>query len=304
MSVERYRVPSTRSLVAFECVARLQGVGRAAAALNTSQSAISRHLRQLEDDLGVALFERRGRGLALTIAGRTYLAAVAPALESLNAARQEIGLIGRDVTIACTHEVSHLVLMPRFQRLRQALGGTADIRILTCEYEVISAMVDAGADLLFEYAPSPPDGPCVEVQTEEIVPVAAADFIADHADALAASPRAWAGIPRLALSKPNLGWATWEDWFAAFDAKPPEAPGETFDNYVYLLEAAAAGGGLAIGWKGFVDRYLQAGTLVTVGETWQRCPRSLFARLTDKGTRNRNAAACLSLLSDICSVDP
>lgn len=303
MCAQRYRIPSTRALLAFESVTRLAGVGRAAVELNTSQSAISRHLKHLEADLGVPLFEKSGRGLALTVAGRTYLSAVAPALDGLNAARQEIARSLRDVTIACTHEVSHLLLMPRFGKLRQSFGGTADIRILTCEYDTIPTMVDAGADVIFEYAGAPPDDDAVVVQPEAIVPVASRDFLAAHAQSLARAPSDWTGVPRLALSKQNLGWATWDDWFADFDTTAPTAPTETFDNYVYLLEAAAAGNGLAIGWSGFVDRYLQAGTLETLGDRWVRCPRRLYARLTDKGARNKNATTCLALLADLGALD-
>ena len=53
----------------FGVVARLGGMGRAAAALNTVQSNVSAHIRRLEADLGTALFVRVARGVALTAAG-------------------------------------------------------------------------------------------------------------------------------------------------------------------------------------------------------------------------------------------
>jgi DNA-binding transcriptional LysR family regulator len=57
----------------FEAVARLGGMGRAAAELNTVQSNVTARIRLLEDQLGVALFERYARGVSLTAAGRRLL---------------------------------------------------------------------------------------------------------------------------------------------------------------------------------------------------------------------------------------
>ncbi|MBW8269748.1 LysR family transcriptional regulator [Caldovatus aquaticus] len=57
----------------FEAVARLGGMSRAAAELNTVQSNVTARIRQLEARLGVALFERHARGVSLTPAGRRLL---------------------------------------------------------------------------------------------------------------------------------------------------------------------------------------------------------------------------------------
>ncbi|MCU9850122.1 LysR family transcriptional regulator [Defluviimonas sp. WL0024] len=301
MGQRRYRIPSTSALVAFESVARLGGIGRAADELNTSQSAVSRHIKHIEDEFGTRLTEKSGRGIVITRAGEAYLRVVTTALESLNAAGSALRAADEDVTIACTHEVSHLLLMPHFARLRESLGRGARIRILTCEYETVPLMVNAGADLTFEYVEDVPETGCIEILPEEIVPVASPSFLAMHAGILAQQPGAWRGVPRLALTKANLGWATWEDWFAAIGTDAPATEVETHDNYVYLLEAAAAGAGLALGWRGFVDRYLQSEALVAVSGRWITRPPKLVARLTRRGERNRNAVRFLPLLSRLLS---
>lgn len=287
------------ALVAFESVARLGGVGRAAAELRTSQSAISRNVKRLEFELGTALFEKAGRGVAMTPAGRAYLQAVSSALEGLNSARISLRAATQVVTLACTHEVSHLLVMPQFAELRRALGKQVTIRVLTCEYETVPMMVDAGADLIFEYVENLPDEPCAVLLHEQICPVAAPSFAGAHRGALRLPPSRWGTIPRLALSKGNFGWATWTDWFAAVGANEPDAPPESYDNYVYLLEAAAAGAGLALGWKGFIDRYLQSGALVMVTDRWILRSPTLIARLTRKGESNANARRCLTFLACI-----
>jgi DNA-binding transcriptional LysR family regulator len=62
-----------RDLEIFEVVARLGGMNKAAAALNTVQSNVTVRIRALEEDLGVALFRRHARGVSLTHAGLRLL---------------------------------------------------------------------------------------------------------------------------------------------------------------------------------------------------------------------------------------
>lgn len=297
MDTHRYRIPSASALVAFESVARLGGVGRAATELGTSQSAISRHLKQLEGELGLPLVAKSGRGITLTSAGAAYFSAVSSALDALDSAGRAVRISLMELTIACSHEVSHLLLMPRFAQLRSALGGDVNIRILTCEYDATPDMVRAGADITFEYAARSPGARSARLLREEIVPVAAPEFMARHARHFHGPVSAWCELPRLALTKNNFGWATWEDWFEAQSVTPSTAPTAFFDNYVYALEAAATGDGLALGWRGFVDRYLDAGTLVPVSGDWLSCPSSLYARLSETGARKKQAAKCLQFLS-------
>ena len=57
----------------FEAVARLGGMNRAAAELNTVQSNVTARIRVLEDELGTPLFERHSRGVTLTAAGQRLL---------------------------------------------------------------------------------------------------------------------------------------------------------------------------------------------------------------------------------------
>ena len=57
----------------FEAVARLGGMNRAAAELNTVQSNVTTRVRLLEEELGTPLFQRHSRGVALTAAGRRLL---------------------------------------------------------------------------------------------------------------------------------------------------------------------------------------------------------------------------------------
>lgn len=74
----------------FEAVARLNGMGKAAAALNTVQSNVTARIRALEDEIGVALFERHSRGVTLTPAGRRLLPYAAEVADLIARARRAV----------------------------------------------------------------------------------------------------------------------------------------------------------------------------------------------------------------------
>ena len=86
-----------------------------------------------------------------------------------------------------------------------------------------------------------------------------------------------------------------------FDAKgyPEITPNYTFfSNYVYLLEAAAAGKGLALGWKGLIERHLQDGVLMPVVNEYVTFDRAIYAILTARGRNNPLAQQFTACLAD------
>ncbi|ROO27621.1 LysR family transcriptional regulator [Salinisphaera orenii MK-B5] len=111
-----------RHLVAFQEVARLGRFKSAAEALSITQPGVSKTIRELEDSLGVALFERLPRGVRLTPAGRTLLRHAAPALRSL---REGIDAIRQDnadsvVRLGALSNVEGGLLPPVLDRLHRA----------------------------------------------------------------------------------------------------------------------------------------------------------------------------------------
>ena len=55
------------------------------------------------------------------------------------------------LTLACTHEISHLYLLPRFERLQQCLGNERPIRIMTYEYDTMASALDPRVDIVLQY---------------------------------------------------------------------------------------------------------------------------------------------------------
>lgn len=289
MSKSDERLPSIRSLVAFERFARVGNVTQVAEELTTSQAAISRHLKRLQDELGVALVKPSGRGIVLTNDGFNYAQEISAALEQLRKAGNRLSGRKNELTIACTHEVSHLIIMPHYSRLKKALGPNASIRIMTSEYQALASMIDAGADIVFRYSETLPVEYSAAILEEAIMPVASPSLLRKFGDKLRKTPDQWSGVPRLFLSKLNLGWATWEDWFAWQKMTEPDAPQLGFDNYVYALEAAARDEGLVLAWRGFADQYLETGQLVSVGPEWSKSRSRLFA--IDTGNKKSGSLA-------------
>lgn len=82
-------------LKVFEAVARLGGMNRAAGELHTVQSNVTARIRQLEEQLGVPLFQRHSRGVSLTEAGRRLLPYAAQVTHLLTDARRAVTETGR-----------------------------------------------------------------------------------------------------------------------------------------------------------------------------------------------------------------
>ncbi len=292
----RYNIPSLSSLVAFEAVARLRGFARAAEELNTSQPAISRHIRNLEIRYGVAFFNRDKSPVALTSKGSQFYAGVVQGFNALENAIEDLKQVDNRVTLVCSHSVSHLLLMPRYGNLRNALGNEAELRITTAEYNLIEAAVDTGGDIVFEYSETEPDTEHVLVCEEQIKPVGTPEMVRRALDALSGKCEA---PPLLRLQKENFGWVDWIDWWRAHPEYADWPISEEFDSYVYLLEAAALGQGLGLGWRSFVDPYLARGDLVEMPVDWYSTSTKVYARLTHFGQKNLVAKKCLSLLANL-----
>lgn len=108
-------LPPLDSLITFEAVARNGSFTRAASELCVTQSAVSKQIRALEDNLKLALFERQARGIALTLAGASLFTEVSSVLERLQHSvnRIKVAHAPNAVTVLCTHAVAQFWLFPR-----------------------------------------------------------------------------------------------------------------------------------------------------------------------------------------------
>src|SRR5258705_2533973 len=125
------RLPSLNGLRAFEDAARHLSFTVAASELNVTQTAISHQIRRLEEELGIRLFIRQNRALALTPEARDYLPGVRAAFNDLRLATER--LLRRDndhvLTISTLASLAAKWLLPRLSPFHEAHPGI-DVRII------------------------------------------------------------------------------------------------------------------------------------------------------------------------------
>ena len=291
-----YRIPPANALLAFESAARHGSFTLAARELRTSQSAVSRQIATLETWLSARLFERSRAGVTLTEAGERFRDGVAAGLAAIHRGAAEVAELANaeQVVIACSHDAAHLLIMPRYDALRQLVGEDIQIRVVIYHHSVRGLPSDPSADIVLAWntaGVAPEDRLSLR---EAVRPVCSPAFAAAHAGTLAGPVAGWSGLTFLDLVLPNEGWASWEDWFAVA-GRPDGAPRRLgFDCCTYVLEAAAAGHGIALGWRHFIERSLESGVLVALGDGFVETGNCYFAVLTEKGRRKPLARRCLA----------
>ena len=295
-------LPRMNALRAFDAVARHSSFIRAAEELGIRQPAISRYIAELEHELDVKLFERSHRTVILTPAGEVFHHAVVIGLHRIAAGALSAASLAEDrrVIVACGHATSHLFVMPRFDAMRRALGEDVCLRILTLDYDMLDRLNSNEVDLVVTYdgtAGAPEDR--VKVFNEAVTPVCSPGFAATHAHVLARPVAEWGSLPFLRLARTPRGWVTWHDWFEAAGYPVPRPTFIGVEDYVYLLEAAVAGQGLALGWRHFIDRYVDAKTLVAVADSFVEFDRHCYAKLTARGRRRPAARRCLEIFGTL-----
>jgi len=133
-----------RDLRYFETIAELQHLGRASTRLHRTQPALSSAVRRLEEDCGTALFEKAGRGIRLTAAGKVLLKWAQRMRFDVEDAKREIGAIGQGlsghVRIGIVPTAAQFVLPPV---ARQLLQEAPDVTLRT-----VVGLVDALKPLL------------------------------------------------------------------------------------------------------------------------------------------------------------
>lgn len=248
--------PSLPALRAFDAAAR-QGSFRAAAEkLSVTPTAISHHIRGLEAQLGVQLFERAGRDVALTEDGKRLALATAQAFGVLDdAVRSLYGRARRVVRLAAGPIFTARWLMPRISDFWQAHPQI--------ELEVVPSyrpgkLDAANADIVIRWermAEMP--GRAVKLLELGPVAIASAGFV-DRVGGIDA-PRDLLNLPLL-HQRDHWGWL---DWFRAMDVPVTGAlRGPVFEDANVLLRGAAEGQGAVVGWLPLIDQDLREGRVV------------------------------------------
>jgi len=214
----------------FEAAARTLNFTAAAEEIGLTQSAVSQQVKSLELRLGVPLFVRRPRGLALTDEGRKLVPQVAAALETLSraAGRFEGGEGANLLTVATSVSVAQWLISPRLPELRAALPDLT-LRLLSAVWP--DDFHASRADVEIRFGARKQAGVKAHLlQPDRLVAVTAPDRRAELAD-----------LPLIETVGTSSGWAAWG---AAHG--PVAQPSFYTDTYGMALQMAAHGGGAAL----------------------------------------------------------
>src|SRR5690606_18685902 len=253
------RMPSLLALRCFEAAARLENFSRAASELHLTHGAVSRAVRLLEDELGVALFERRSRRVFLTDAGRTLARAVGNGMDLMRQAVAELRASarqGRRWVLSCEPTLLMRWLIPRWPDFRARHPGI-DVHLVAGGGPFSFA---SGIDLAIRRDDFPwPMGYHVEpLFAEKVGPVCRPDKAATWFSTKKADAALKPGAPPLhTRTRPGA----WQEWATAAGQPAPDAPGQSFEHFYFSLQAAVAGLGVAIGPWHLVRDDLDSGVL-------------------------------------------
>lgn len=240
MPIPRRFLPSISLLQAFEVAARTQNVTAAAKELSLTQSAVSRQIRALEEQLGTELFYREKQSIRLTVGGERYARDIRDALQKISSASMSLKAnpSGGTLTLAILPTFGTRWLAPRLPDfLRNNPGVTINLVTKMSQFDFRSEAIDAAIHF---GEPDWPDCDFLHLRGETVVPACSPDFkdahdwetVCDLADA-----------PLLHLtSRPDA----WEQFFAQHAVATPPLEGMLFDQFATAAQAAMAGLGIAL----------------------------------------------------------
>jgi DNA-binding transcriptional LysR family regulator len=249
---------------AFLEIVRSGGFARASAELHLSQPAISRRIQLLERELGAPLFDRQGRGAALTDAGRAFLpharalfASMRDGIEAVSAIRDgDLGV----VTLALVGTLASSRLAARLRAHRDAHPGL-DLRLRTALSAEVSALVlrgEAGLGLRYRVDPDPALTSVV-IDEERLVAVCPPGHPLERAGPAGLAGERWLTFPYQPDSPAEPYAAAVRQVLAAGGLGTAEiVPVDSLTAQKRMVEA---GFGLAVLPESSLDEELRAGTL-------------------------------------------
>ena len=259
-------VGSPRHLLVFEAAARLCSFTRAAEELNVSQPAVSLAIRQLEAALGLRLFTRGHRSIALTRAGERLYGEVAAGFGRILETAEQLHRQGQQshVTLSVSTAFANYWMVPRLAAFHRDNPGL-DLRLQTTERDL--DLVEEGLDLGIRRGAGDWAGyRSAPIAEEALIPVASPRFL--ESQPAITSLEGLAAQRLIHLEEPFRPRPTWRDWFAAMGHPfVDRGAGLRLNDYALVLQAAMAGEGIALGWRHVTAR-LRAQKLLLRVEPW------------------------------------
>jgi DNA-binding transcriptional LysR family regulator len=290
MNAKRAPRISLDLLRGFRAAARHLSFTRAAQELFVTQSAISREIRTLEEQIGKPLFERVHRALRLTPAGQELYRVADEALRQLDDVAGRLAGLSTIMTVTTTPALASLWLAPRLPRFNRS-SPDVDVRVVTSndkpdldrdQIDIAIRFVNAGDDA--------PDAE--ELMICESFPTCSPALARDSRPAIRA-PADLAQHVRLDYESVRDGrrFSEWDFWFSAMKI-PPVAPASTlrFPQFDQTIPAVIEGAGVAIGVLPHLGPQLHAGVLCAPFGPDAIARRGSFFIVIRRDSKRRDAA--------------
>jgi len=268
MNARNRRPLSLGNLRAFEAVARRLSFSDAAEELFVTQSAISRQIKGLEDELGAALFVRGTRHVELTQHGRVLLRAVEAGLGQIDASVRQIRQTRsrKRVSVTTFASFGSLWLLPRIEAFQRQ---HPDIDIRVSATDTIADLDDPELDLSLRYC-SPAQAPegAVRLFGEILTPVVSRSLMEQIRRGQAPPLSTAVDLAQHTLAeeddtKTSTEFLSWRRWLTLHGQPGLEPKRWLYLNFTYQqVQAALAGHGVALARVALVFEALQRGELL------------------------------------------
>ena len=300
------RLPSLDLLKGFEAAARLLSFTKAGDELFLSQSAVSRQIQELEEQLGVPLFERRHRALELTGAGQALYAASAQVLATMRSVTDRLRATRsrRTLSVTTTQSFASLWLIPRLAGFTRT-HADLDVRI-SAETRVLDLERD-GLDLAIRHGPAVLAGPhALRLFGERVFPVCSPKLMKDP-DKPLREPADLRHHVLLQYDDPDgrhpwMHWKTWLEIERLTDLRP--AGSLSFSGYDQIIPACIAGHGVALGRSPLVRKMITSGELVAPFKRTADLARAYYAVVSKTSAGRPEVADFVAWLRDEAKNEP
>lgn len=280
------KLPPMTTLPAFEAAARHLSFTKAAEELFVTHGAISRAVKNLEEQLGVTLFERGTRSVQLTAVGEPYARAVREVLDQLAVATTVATTRRSDttLTVSTSGGFAGKWLVPRLYRFHRA-HSEIDVRVSTTGN--LTNFSGDGIDVAIRYGGGDYPGLTSEfLAGEEVSPVCSPRLMDGEHPLLEPSDLKHHTLIRDGYP---IDWAAWLESAGVKDVDPNR--GLTFDSYTFAIEAAVQGEGVALGRTMLVEGDLAAGRLIRPFDIALRAQSSFYLVYPPEAIRQRKVKA-------------
>ena len=257
----RSRLPSPNALIAFEATARHLSFTIAAKELNVTRAAASSQVKQLENRLGVKLFDRIHRSLRLTPAGEVLARRISQSLEDIASTAEAIAAPESEgqLTVTSSPSVMAYWLLPR---INEFLDSHPDVQFRYLVTEEYVNLIAAGVDVGIRYG----DGDWESTTSTKLAevehfPICSPKYIGDRY--LQSDPHALLNEHLLHLVAPYETQMRWSTWFHSQGIETePLVRGSFYDNHHSLVQAVLQGQGIALLGLPLLSSQLASGELV------------------------------------------